>query len=980
MRQVSRHVVLITLLLLAGRELQGAPPGSRLDSVLAQDPLLADPDRLESLIAQQEKAAGRVGASPAERGRLLRDLGALQWLLSEALRGTPGGGSDEGRAAQASLEEAVRLLARAPSGPDLLDAKRRLAEVLAFSWCPDPDGPDSCENQERKAVALAQEALSLARQTGQPALIALGLRSAARVHAARKELQKAGVLLDEALAIEPAQAGTWSTGRIESLIERASLDLRSENAVALIYEAIDGAAALDLPGDSRVVGDLAREFFYFSHPNQPLPRIPGYEAQALARMAEGADRATAYVLLKRSWTILDDPETAFELATLLVERNQLAEAERVVARGLQLSSLPVGKKRWGLLTLKARLLQLRDKSSEAKKLLRETLQEIAATPWGRPAFIPPYWIQRATAAVVEIDAARCDQKELRSSLRELLAAERNLIAAAMQEMSEVSLRSVFVELEAEGRVFAPVVRCGLQDPETLQASIERILFRREIWQYRSLLMEAGRRRKPQTARDLAGLRKMRAQLRLRQDDRALAAELKTISVPDNLTPPPDATPGTIAVVQTEFVIDHFEQGLAELLEPRAFEARISGLWSRLTGALGPEEALVGYLPVRTGDKESRWIALVVDGRARITWADLGEEAGITSRLGGTWARLTLKAEDTQEFLRRSGMDLFDPIESSLRGKSRIFLLASGPVRFVPWSALLDAQGRFLGERFVTTWLQVVADALPDPRASFRDEAVLLAPEYEKVSERSRAVPLSSRLIQADFPPLPGASGELTALEGVLRSQGARFRPVSGRKATEEALRALAGPRLLHIAAHGFRVPEGTPLIGGDGQAASNRVLYWPTVLQGFLEPGFLRVGVALSGANRGGTLREDDNLLTASEAADLDLQGTALVVLSGCETAYPALQDLGGTYDLSLGFRMAGASSVVGSLWRVDDRATMILMTELYRFLVAGETVAEALWKAKEKLRRSSEFSHPAFWAGFEALGTGGPVWDRETY
>jgi CHAT domain-containing protein len=59
-------------------------------------------------------------------------------------------------------------------------------------------------------------------------------------------------------------------------------------------------------------------------------------------------------------------------------------------------------------------------------------------------------------------------------------------------------------------------------------------------------------------------------------------------------------------------------------------------------------------------------------------------------------------------------------------------------------------------------------------------------------------------------------------------------------------------------------------------------------------------------------------LLSASEAADVDLRSTALVVLS----AYPTLQDVGGAYDLSLAFRMAGAGSAAGSLWKVDERTT----------------------------------------------------------
>jgi CHAT domain-containing protein len=282
-----------------------------------------------------------------------------------------------------------------------------------------------------------------------------------------------------------------------------------------------------------------------------------------------------------------------------------------------------------------------------------------------------------------------------------------------------------------------------------------------------------------------------------------------------------------------------------------------------------------------------------------------------------------------------------------------------------------------GERLSSVWLQSADDVLSAQRAGdhSRAKAVLLAPEYEALSPERLVPGLSSRLVEPGFRTLPGASHEIGVVATVLRNKGLEHQAILGREATEEAVRALKGPSVLHLAVHGFRVPPETPLFGGDSDWVTGSSFYWPFAPQGFLEPSFLRVGVALSGANRGGTLQEHDGLLTASEAADLDLRGTSLVVLSGCETAYPTRQDVGGAYDLSLAFRIAGAGSVVGSLWKVDDRATALLMEELYRLLVEGEPVVDALWKAKKKLRQRPEFSHPNFWAAFEVQGNGGAVW-----
>ena len=98
-------------------------------------------------------------------------------------------------------------------------------------------------------------------------------------------------------------------------------------------------------------------------------------------------------------------------------------------------------------------------------------------------------------------------------------------------------------------------------------------------------------------------------------------------------------------------------------------------------------------------------------------------------------------------------------------------------------------------------------------------------------------------------------------------------------------------------------------------------------------PGLLS-GIALAGANRGAAdANSDDGILTALEVASLDLQHVELAVLSACETGLGKVVRGEGVLGLQRAFHVAGAKTTVASLWKVDDAATVAVMTEYYRQL-----------------------------------------------
>jgi CHAT domain-containing protein len=113
-------------------------------------------------------------------------------------------------------------------------------------------------------------------------------------------------------------------------------------------------------------------------------------------------------------------------------------------------------------------------------------------------------------------------------------------------------------------------------------------------------------------------------------------------------------------------------------------------------------------------------------------------------------------------------------------------------------------------------------------------------------------------------------------------------------------------------------------------------------------------------------------MVTALELAGLDLWGTQLVVLSACDTGRGAVKLGQGVHGLRRALVVAGAETLVTSLWKVNDETTRALMEGYYRHLLAGQGRAEALRETMRVLR--DKHPHPYFWAPFIALGHYGPL------
>ncbi|MGE6758506.1 tetratricopeptide repeat protein [Corallococcus interemptor] len=406
---------------------------------------------------------------------------------------------------------------------------------------------------------------------------------------------------------------------------------------------------------------------------------------------------------------------------------------------------------------------------------------------------------------------------------------------------------------------------------------------------------------------------------------------------------------------------------------------------RVAKALPGDGALVEFItyedrPLVPGTREPqlRCLALVLLPRGDIRALDLGPAAPIeaaASSLRDALARRDAAFEDPAQALYRLA---FQPLLPLLGKARRVFLSPDGQLALVPFAALHDGK-QYLVDAYDFTYVTSGKDLLPRPQqpAPASSVVVLADPAFNTgtqattgsapvVAERSPSLRRED-LVARDWAPvpLPGSREEAEAIQRLF-PQAQLF---LGAKATKDRLLHLRTPGILHLATHGFfledaAAPENTRAVATFGALGEDPQAARPP------DP-LLRSGLLLAGETAK-TSASDSTLVTALELAGLDLWGTQLVVLSACDTGRGAVRRGQGVYGLRRAFLVAGAETVVMSLWKVDDATTRTLMETYYRHLLGGEGLATALREAMRELRKAQP--HPHYWAPFIAMGRDTPL------
>lgn len=257
-------------------------------------------------------------------------------------------------------------------------------------------------------------------------------------------------------------------------------------------------------------------------------------------------------------------------------------------------------------------------------------------------------------------------------------------------------------------------------------------------------------------------------------------------------------------------------------------------------------------------------------------------------------------------MTRHGRRLYDILIKPLEGflaGERLKIIPAGPLNYLPFQALSDGE-RFLIERFEVGYA---------PSAAV----------YQSCLERDCPNFASALLVGVGDEKTPFIKTEVAALDRLF----ARSCKLLGKKATLENLRKNVGKAdVLHLACHGIFRP--------DNPDFSSLVLF---------------------GEN-----------LTVKQTRSLPL-ANKFVALSACETGLNKIISGEELIGLMRGFLSAGVSSLLLSLWMVNDRAALDLMTAFYREAAGGKRIGEALRTAQ--IEAISAGRHPYFWAPFVLMG-----------
>ncbi len=367
--------------------------------------------------------------------------------------------------------------------------------------------------------------------------------------------------------------------------------------------------------------------------------------------------------------------------------------------------------------------------------------------------------------------------------------------------------------------------------------------------------------------------------------------------------------------------------------------------------------------------QPRYAAAILRGDGNPYWVDLGDAKTIDKSVSDFRKSLvsTIKYKiQGEQIARELDEQIMAPIRLLLGNSRHLLLSPDGQLNLIPFEALKDDNNKYLVERYAFSYLttgrdllrlNIKAKNLSNPVVfadiNYEGNNISIEPEKHSSQQQQRSIDFT----KLNYESLPATSVEGKAIQKIFPQTSL----IAGKEATETTIKQLKTPSILHLATHGFFLPD---------QKVDNHKLQKSRNLN--LENPLLRSGLALAGFNNRQNKESnntEDGVLTALEVAGLKLRGTKLVVLSACKTGLGEVKTGDGVYGLRRALVISGSQSQLLSLWQVSDDGTKDLMVKYYQNLKARKGRHEALREVQLEFIKDDKYKSPYYWASFIASG-----------
>ncbi len=400
--------------------------------------------------------------------------------------------------------------------------------------------------------------------------------------------------------------------------------------------------------------------------------------------------------------------------------------------------------------------------------------------------------------------------------------------------------------------------------------------------------------------------------------------------------------------------------------------------------LPQDSALLEYIVYQSYDPKTnkwgkpRYAAYILQPNRQPRGIDLGDAAEIDQLIADWLQTLNKVPSKTLAFQRREEKaqkaagalleaKIIAPLRLYIKNAQHLLIAPDSQLNLIPFAALPNgAEGKYLIEDYQLTFLTSGRDLLKlqNPVPPRSPSLVMGNPDYGaeapvKLGDENRSADIG-KLNAFCCNALPGTQAEVDGIRPLFPNANI----YTGKDAGIDKLEPIKAPSILHLATHGFFLPDNPP---PEPAAKALTGSLQETLKPDLSDNPLLRSGLAFTGFN------PKDNkyggALTALEATTLDLWGTKLVVLSACQTGVGDVRTGEGVYGLRRAFVLAGAESQVISLWNVSDIGTQVLMVHYYANLKKGMGRSEALRQVQLAMLQGGAYPNPYYWAAFIPSG-----------